>query len=175
VAVILYNGKNPFDFLTPEIGFVFGGFLSWGFATSMGHRLTAHKSNLVHSGLQMLLAGAAALAFSAFIYDPLPVLVTRVSPQSWIAAAYLTVFGGLGFYAYSYLISKEPSIRVVSYAIVNPGIAVLLGILLGNEKPVPFLLIGFPLILAGLVFMLYGQTLFDRIRGKGAKADAKDE
>jgi drug/metabolite transporter (DMT)-like permease len=89
---------------------------------------------------------------------------------------YLATIGSVAFYAYVYLIAHEPSIRVVSYAIVNPLIAVLLGLFLGDEKAVPFLVVGIPFICFGLVFMLYGESIKSRWtnkskREKGIEAD----
>jgi hypothetical protein len=43
-------------------------------------------------------------------------------------------------------------------------IAVLLGITIGKEAPVPFLLPGVILILTGLFQMLYGDLLYKKFR-----------
>ena len=74
--------------------------------------------------------------------------------------AYLAIVGGGAFLAYNYLLANEPSIRIVSYAIVNPLIAVFLGMLILGEEPVPLLWFGVPVILIGLVLMLYGEKIF---------------
>lgn len=160
VGLILYNGSNIASSFTPGIGLVFIGLLCWSLATSVGHKIKVHPNNLVNSGMQMLFAGILGVAFSSAIYAPLPSLLPAITVRSWIGLAYLTVLGGMAFYCYSYLIKKEPSIRVVSYSIVNPVIAVVLGIFVGNEKPAPFLQLGFPLVLAGLVLMMYGGRIF---------------
>jgi drug/metabolite transporter (DMT)-like permease len=81
-----------------------------------------------------------------------------------LGLSYLAVIGSLAITAYAYLLVNEPSIRIVSYALVNPGIAVFLGFLFGNETATPYMLIGFPLILIGLVTMLYGETLLGRLQ-----------
>jgi drug/metabolite transporter (DMT)-like permease len=75
----------------------------------------------------------------------------------------------VAFAAYAYLLVNEPSIRIVSYALVNPGIAVFLGFLFGNETAAPYMPIGFPLILLGLTTMLYGETLLGRLRQRREK------
>jgi drug/metabolite transporter (DMT)-like permease len=64
-----------------------------------------------------------------------------------------------------YLLVTEPASRIVSYALINPGIAVLLGLILGQETATPNMAFGFPLILVGLTVMLYGEPLM-RIPGK---------
>jgi drug/metabolite transporter (DMT)-like permease len=53
---------------------------------------------------------------------------------------------------------------VVSYALVNPVIATLLGLLLDGETPVPLLAAGLPLVLIGVGMMLYGETMLGRLR-----------
>ena len=160
VGLILYNSSNILSSFTPGIGLIFIGLLCWSLATSVGHKMKVHPNNLVNSGMQMLFAGILGVIFSSFIYPPLPALLPTITIRSWIGLAYLTVLGAMAFYCYSYLIKKEPSIRVVSYSIINPVIAVALGIFIGNEKPAPLLLLGFPLVLAGLVLMMYGGRLF---------------
>ena len=166
VALILYNGKNILGSFTPGIILVLIGLTSWSAATSVGHKIHVHKDNLVNSGLQMAFAGATALILSQFIYEPITQMAPQVSLRSWIGTAFLTIFGGAAFFCYSYLIKKEPSIRVVSYAIVNPLIAVALGILFGGEHAGSLLLVGLPLILAGLVFMLYGGEIVRRFSSR---------
>ena len=78
--------------------------------------------------------------------------------------AYLALVGSLAFAAYNYLIAHEPSNRIVSYAFVNPVIAVILGFFVGNEKAVPYLFAGLTLILLGLFLMLYGDLVMKRLK-----------
>jgi len=168
VALILYNGKNVLSSFTPGVGFVVLGLCCWSLATSIGHKMKVHKNTLVNSGMQMLFAGSIGLIVSSVLYKPVYAVLPAVSAHSWVGLIYLTVFGALGFYCYSYLIKHEPSIRVVSYAIVNPLIAVCLGLLLGHEKPAQLLMFGFPLILIGLVLMLYGGKIVKQRRKNAA-------
>jgi drug/metabolite transporter (DMT)-like permease len=107
----------------------------------------------------MLFAGLASTAIALISgYTPAEVFA-RVSLRSLFGLAYLAVIGSLAIAAYAYLLVNEPSIRIVSYALVNPGIAILLGFLFGREKATPYLWLGFPLILVGLTVMLYAENL----------------
>jgi drug/metabolite transporter (DMT)-like permease len=162
VGLILYNGTSINVSITSGTAIVTVGLIFWALATSLGHKMKVPANNLVSSGLQMFFAGSIGLVLSAIIYPPIPTLLPAIAVKSWIGLLYLALLGGVAFYCYSYLLKNEPSIRVVSYAIVNPPIAVLLGIFIGHEKPTQFLLLGLPLVLAGLVLMLYGRTLFGR-------------
>jgi drug/metabolite transporter (DMT)-like permease len=175
VGLILYNGNSSISF-SFHLGLVFAGFVFWGFATSMGHRLQVHSNNLLNSGIQMFYAGIVALVISMFMYKPFLQIIPEISFLSWMGFAYLTILGAVGFYAYNYLLSNEPAIRISSYAIVNPLIAVLLGIFLGKEETTPALFIGMPIILAGLAFMMYGETLLAFFRNdRRDKAVDNDE
>jgi drug/metabolite transporter (DMT)-like permease len=155
VGLILYNGKNILQSITPGVGLVLGGLCCWSFATSLGHKMKVHPNNLVNSGMQMFMAGAIGLIVSCIVYASPQKILPAISVASWIGLAYLTVFGAIAFYAFSYLIHREPSIRIATYAIVNPLIAVGLGIVIGGEKPTRFLMVGFPLVLAGLALTLF--------------------
>jgi drug/metabolite transporter (DMT)-like permease len=158
VGLILQSGNSTFSF-SFHLGLILIGFICWSFATSMGHKLPLHKNNLFNSGMQMLFVGVIALTLSYFIYKPLPVIIPEISIRSWGGLLYLSIFGAAGFYAYNYLLVNEPAIRISSYAIVNPLIAVLLGVFAGNEKPTMMLFIGMPVILGSLVCMMYGETI----------------
>ncbi len=85
---------------------------------------------------------------------------------------YLGVIGSLAFSAYTYLVAVEPAERVVSYALVNPLIALVLGLWLGSESPTPYLAVGVPLALwSASAFMLYGERLLAWLRTKAHTSD----
>ncbi|MGW4199983.1 EamA family transporter [Streptomyces sp. NPDC004726] len=61
--------------------------------------------------------------------------LTEVSTRSWVALAYLVVFGSLvAFTAYAWLLHSAPLSLVATYAYVNPVVAVLLGALILDER-----------------------------------------
>ncbi|MBN1129782.1 MAG: EamA family transporter, partial [Chitinispirillaceae bacterium] len=84
----------------------------------------------------------------------------HISPIAWMSVLYLAVVGSAALAAYAYLLSHEPNHRIVTYALVNPLIAILLGITLAGEKAVPHLVPGTLLILSGLALLFYGKRLF---------------
>jgi len=170
VALLLYDGRSISSSLTPEVLMVIGGVASWGFATSMGHRMKGHPDSMVNSGLQMLFVGIVCLIWASLFYPPLPRVLASASPRSLLGVAYLAIVGSLAFAAFNYLIAHEPAGRVVSYALINPLIAVLLGLLLGQESPAPLLPLGLPLILSGLFLMLYGEPALAYLRKRSASA-----
>lgn len=163
VAFLLYDGSSILTSINYYSGIALLGVLSWGLATSLGHRLPVHNDSFVNSGLQMLFAGFVSMIFSCLNYIPIGDIIPQVSVESLVGVAYLAVVGSLAFNAYTFLIRNEPSIRIVSYAFVNPVIAMFIGIFLGQEDVVPYFFIGLPLIFSGLLLMLYGELLFNRL------------
>jgi len=158
VALLLYDGHSLSGSLSTGILLVIAGVGCWGLATSLGHKLRGHPDPLVNSGIQMLSVGVICTVGSSFIYAPLPQVLPTVTLRSGLSLLYLATMGSLAFAAYTYLIANEPAIRVVSYSLVNPVIATLLGLLIGNESPVPLLALGLPLVLIGVALMLYGEA-----------------
>jgi drug/metabolite transporter (DMT)-like permease len=140
------------------------GVLFWGLATSLGHRFPVHGDNTVNSGIQMLFTGVVSIAITLLAGHRPAEVAAAVSGASLFGVAYLAVVGSIAFAAYTYLVKHEPAERVVSYALVNPLIALVLGLVLGAESATPLIAIGSPLIIAGLVFMLYGERLAAWVR-----------
>jgi len=171
VALLLYDGRAARFSFGWGMAFVTIGFISWGFGTSMSRTLTVHPDNFVNSGIEWTMAGLAALVISQFIYEPLPSLLPAITAKSWWGLIYLATVGAAALAAYNYLLKNEPTKRIVSYAIVNPLIAVLLGIVLGGEKAVPYLAPGMAIIIFGLVLILYGDTLAAALVSRKKKPD----
>jgi drug/metabolite transporter (DMT)-like permease len=121
----------------------------------------------VNSAMQMLFIGVLSFAGMLLTPPPFTEVAARFSTSSIIGVIYLAVIGSGAFSAYNYLLAHEPSIRIVSYAFVNPVIAVLIGILIGKEKVVPYLYLGLPLILFGLFMMFYGGIFLKKMRARG--------
>ena len=166
VAVLLYNGHSLRTSLNASVLIGLGGVICWGLATSLGHRFPVSGDNTVNSGIQMLFVGIVSLVICSVI-GPAPGAVFKsASVLSVVGVLYLGVIGSLAFSAYTYLVAAEPAERVVSYALVNPIIALVLGLGLAAESPTPYLALGVPLALVGLAFMLYGERLVAWIRAK---------
>ena len=78
-------------------------------------------------GVALLMAGLLSGEFHRFRF-------AAVSPRSWVALAYLIVFGScIGLSAYLYILRKSTSARVATYALVNPVVALILGWLFADE------------------------------------------
>jgi len=78
-------------------------------------------------GTVLLFAGLLSGEFHQFH-------LAAVSGRSWVALAYLVVFGsGIGFTSYLYILKKSTAARVATYALVNPVVALFLGWLFAGE------------------------------------------
>ncbi len=159
VALLLYDGGSLAGSLQPPVLFGLAGAVSWSLATSLGHRFPVHGDSLVNSAMQMLFTGIASIAITLAAGHTAASVAAQISLSSLWGVAYLAIVGSIAFVAFVYLVSVEPAERVVSYALVNPVIAIFLGLLVGGETPTPFLAFGSPLIVLGLAFMLYGERL----------------
>jgi drug/metabolite transporter (DMT)-like permease len=159
VAFLLYNGQSLRGSLNSQTLMVLAAMLLWSFGTSLAHRLSLPADSRINGGIQMLFAGLVSLAIALIAGHTPDTVFSGASLRSILGLSYLAFVGSVAFAAYAYLLVNEPSIRIVSYALVNPGIAVFLGFLFGSETAAPYLPIGLPLILVGLATMLYGETL----------------
>ena len=166
VAVLLYNGHSLRTTLNASVLIGAGGVLGWGLGTSLGHRFPVSGDNMVNSGIQMLFVGIVSLLVCIVIGPAPGHVLAAASLVSAAGVLYLGVVGSAAFSAYTYLVAVEPAERLVSYALVNPIIALALGLWLAAETPTPFLAIGVPLALVGLAFMLYGERFFAWLRAK---------
>lgn len=161
IAFLLYDGKSVLGSLGPAVLIAILGALSWGLGTSAAKALSKAQDVFVSTMIQMIVAGIASFAIG-IIGDP-GILGALASASAWsfFSLAYLAVFGSLTLVAYNHLLVKEPSFRISSYSLVNPLIAVILGLVSG-EMATPFLFFGVPLVLFGLVLMLYGDEILKK-------------
>src|SRR5262249_7368985 len=76
---------------------------------------------------------------------------TPVTGHAVLALGYLITFGSLGaMTAYLYLLKTVKPSLATSYALVNPVIAMFLGVLIGGEQVNPMVFVSMPLILIGI-------------------------
>lgn len=166
VTALLYNGKSILGSFTADVLLVLTGMTLWSIGTSLGHKIQTPKDVFVNSSIQMIFVGLISLIWAYF--ETPNASFSNFAPSSIFGLTYLAIFGSLAFCAYNYLLLHEPAIRITSYSYINPVIAVVLGLLVGAEKPVPFLMVGLPLILMGLILMLYGELLINKLLRKTA-------
>jgi drug/metabolite transporter (DMT)-like permease len=121
--------------------------VSWGYGTIVLNRRRLPLDPLAVSGWQQLAGGIGFVAVAFMVREPLP----RPTPEAWGAWAYLMVVGSLVAYScFVHAVKVLPTSVVMTYAYVNPAIAVLLGWLILSESITGYTLTGMALILAGV-------------------------
>lgn len=132
------------------------GCISWALGTLHAKYRSSREEEVnafAGSAWQMLFASGMFWICSVVSNEIPGVDFSRVSVTSWMALGYLIIFGSLLAYsAYVWLLKVRPAAEVGTHAYVNPFIAVLLGVVLGNEH-VSFTQIG------GLLVILLGVML----------------
>lgn len=175
VCVIFYEHLG--DFLIPA--FRFGILLSliatwtWAFATLYTKKQAAQFNPYFSLGWQMLISGVTLLVFtktgSLFVNTPEHIFVPleNIPWQSWMAIAYLIIFGSLlAFICYLYALQNLPVEQASIYAYINPVVAVLCGWLMFSEKVTVFIAVGGLITLTGvyMVNRAFRAALVDAAR-----------
>jgi len=107
----------------------------WAVGTVVSTRVKLPAKRPVSVGWQMTIGGVALLALSGGTDEWERVDMAAITPRALVAMAYLVIFASIiGFSAYVYLLQREPTGRVASYAYVNPVIALAVGAWLGGES-----------------------------------------
>lgn len=120
--------------------------LSWGIGTVLQRRRPLSLNPLVSSGFQQVFGGIGFALISLLVREPVP----NPTPEAWWAWGYLVVFGSFfAFTSFIMALRMLPTSIVVTYAYVNPVVAVFLGWLILHE-PLSVWTIG------GTIFVLAG-------------------
>jgi drug/metabolite transporter (DMT)-like permease len=136
------------------VGLALAG-VSWGYGTIVLNRRRLPLDPVVVAGWQQLAGGIGFAVVALAAREPLP----RPTPEAWAAWTYLMVVGSLvAFSCFVYALKVLPTSVVMTYAYVNPAIAVLLGWLILDEPITGYTLAGMALILAGVYGVFRDKT-----------------
>lgn len=121
------SGWRALLVLLAPLGWAVGSLIARAEAAKAG----PSSRGLGAAGAHMVTGGVWMLLLSVVLGEHMPAAVPLASAAAWV---YLVVFGSLvGFSAYSWLLAHSRPAVAMSYAYVNPVIAVLLGAALGGE------------------------------------------
>ena len=125
------------------------GTVSWAAGSIYQRRCESKKiSALTRSAYQQFFAGVGFLIVSLSLGEPMP----HPTMSAWIAWAYLLVFGSIiAFTVYVKALKELPMPVVMTYAYVNPVIAVILGSIVLSEKVETVAVVGGILIVASVL------------------------
>jgi drug/metabolite transporter (DMT)-like permease len=152
------EGANRFDpggilvlFLAP-LGWAHGSIYA-------ANKAKLPPSQFTASGLQMLAGAAVTFVEALVVGEPAQFDPSTVSIESWLAVAYLIVFGSmLAYTAYGWLLRNAPLSLVGTYAYVNPIVAVALGTVLLHEPVSVRTLLAAAIILAAVAIIVSARS-----------------
>ncbi|MET8624107.1 EamA family transporter [Kitasatospora sp. NPDC004669] len=129
--------------------------LTWAAGSFVSKRIPMPGNVLAASAYQMLAGGFCNLLIGLARGEQHGFDLSAVSGRSWLALAYLVLFGSLlGFTAYAWLLRSAPLTLVATYAYVNPVVAVLLGWLILAEPMTGPTLAGGAIVVAGVCLVV---------------------
>jgi len=115
-------------------GILFVASFAWAWGSIYSKHNDLPSSPMLGVAMQSLAGGAALWIVSLLAGEGRQLHLSAVTMRSWLALAYLLVFGtGIGFTAYVYILKKSTAARVGTYAFVNPVVALFLGWLGAGE------------------------------------------
>lgn len=129
--------------------------VGWALGSFVTRRMPIAKGAMGPAS-QMILGGGMAIAAGAARGEAIP---ARLPSSAIFALVYLVVFGSVvAFSAYAYLLRNARPSVATSYAYVNPILAVLLGVLVGNESLKPTALAATVLVVGGVVLTMRAKA-----------------
>jgi drug/metabolite transporter (DMT)-like permease len=131
------------------------GTCGWSLGSVMSQRGFALAAGATGFASEMLCGGLVLLAMSALAGESWH---WPTQASAWMAWWYLVVFGSLiAFNAYMLLLARTSPGLAASYSLVNPVVALALGVTLGGEHVTSWELVASLVILIGVVLLFIGR------------------
>ena len=132
------------------------GALSWAVGSILSRHSRLKVNSFVAASWQMVIAGAIDLLLGTLMGQWPRFHLNSASIGS---LAYLVTGGSLlGYSGFIYLLEHVPVAKVMSYTYVNPVVAVILGIFLLHERPVPAEFAGMACIVVAVFLLSTAQV-----------------
>ena len=157
VAVIVTHLHTPAGAVRmPYVLALLGAMLCWSSGTLVSRGTIAATQVSAATCVQMLV-GATLLSSIALLHgDWRALFAAQVTLGSWLALAYLTVFGSIvALSCFLWLLTQVSAQKATTYALVNPLVALLLGSFLLGEKITANVALAVLLILVGVSLVLF--------------------
>lgn len=139
--------------------------LSWSIGSLYSHGANLPKSPLLSAGMELLSGSAGSFLVGLLTGEGHHLDLSAISLRSLSGLSYLILVGSLvGFVCYTWLLRVAPTSLVMTYAYVNPLVAVILGSVLAGEVLSPRDLVATPLILmaVGLIHLRSAKPKLDQ-------------
>jgi drug/metabolite transporter (DMT)-like permease len=161
-VAVLVTGHGDGPVRATSVLLVLAAACSWAVGSVWSQTAPTVRRPLVMTGMEMLSGGIATLTVAAATGETSKVDLATVSTQAWLALGYLIIFGSLaGYTAYVWLLKTAPLSLVMTYAFVNPLVAVLLGAALLHEQLAARTLLASALIVLSVAVIINSNS--DRV------------
>jgi len=129
--------------------------LAWACGSLYAKHGGMPSSPMLAVAMQSLAGGVILLIVALFAGEFRELHLAAISLRSWLALAYLIVFGsGIGFSAYLYILHNSTAARVATYAFVNPVVALFLGWLIAGETITVRTILAAAVILTSVILVI---------------------
>jgi drug/metabolite transporter (DMT)-like permease len=129
--------------------------LAWACGSLYSKHGGMPSSPMLGVAMQSFAGGVILLIVAWFAGEFRGLHLGAISLRSWLALAYLILFGsGIGFSAYIYILHKSTAARVATYAFVNPVVALFLGWLIAGETITLRTVIAAAVILTAVILVI---------------------
>ena len=133
----------------------------WGLGAIFQRRKALSLKPEVSSGYQQLFGGIGLLLAALLTGEPRPTPV----PEAWVAWGYLVIFGSVfAFTSFVKALRLLPTNIVMTYAYVNPVVAVILGRLILKESITVWTIGGSVLIILGVMGVFHERRVVSKRR-----------
>jgi drug/metabolite transporter (DMT)-like permease len=135
------------------------GALSWSIGIVYSRRSHLSGRPLLLSALSLLSGSVMLLAAGTIAGEWKGFSLAGVTQRSWLALAYLIIFGSVvAFTAYNWLLEHYSPTLVATHTFVNPIVAVLLGWWLGGEPVTANVILAAALVIGAVMLVDRGTT-----------------
>jgi drug/metabolite transporter (DMT)-like permease len=153
VVLLINPGASDAARVVPAgAGILVVAVLSWACGTVFSRHVHGAASPLMGAGASMLMGSASLFGLATLLGEPAAFDPGVVSLRSLVALSYLVLFGSvLAFTAYFWLIKNTTPAKAMTYAYVNPVLALLLGWAVEGEPVTARVVLSAAVILAGVL------------------------
>lgn len=150
-GIVLLNLDDELSASAAGVALLLVSAANWSFWSVIRRRFDAPRGTTGYAA-QLLGGSAPILALSWLTGEPAP---ASIPPDALAAFAFLAVFGtAAAFSAYVYLVGHTRPAVAVSYAYVNPVVAVALGVVAAGDRITPQMALALALIVFSVAFMV---------------------
>jgi len=151
-------------------GLILVGQVLWALGSFLTPKIRVPRDPLVLVSYEMFFGGLCFFLWSRLLNEQVDTSV--ISTRSWLAITYLTIAGVVGYGAFTWLITHVPLSLAMTYAYVNPIVALTLGWLVLQQEISQSIVIGGVFTLAGVGLVITGERSVVRKRTEAALVDS---